>query len=198
MFKSSDVVSLNTNPIHRTNVRKYIDILFWQDYFIDERTYVCDDELEADILNNDNINNINESDGYFIYVGNKKIPVSEVIYKEFCRGARKEQYFRESDLHNQVYSYNALDNEDFNGEDMFVDNQTSVEQAVIDKFTREQLYTCVEMLNQNERMLLNRIYYCGESLRHIAKTDHVPVTTLQYRHRKLLEKLKGLMGEGEN
>lgn len=160
-------------------------------------------EMRDILNNNDNIDNLDKKDNidvpsgnnFFIYVDRQKIPVSEIIYKEFCKGERKELYFKESDAHNQVCYYDALDNDDYNGEDLFADTSSSVEQNVIDNLIYERLYECIKQLNQSERMLIQRLYYYGQSLRQIAKNDNVPVTTLQYRHKKILEKLKNLMDE---
>ena len=45
--------------------------------------------------------------------------LAESVYKTWCRGERKERYFREGDAGNGVFSYDALDTEDFNGCDLF-------------------------------------------------------------------------------
>ena len=52
---------------------------------------------------------------YYIRIDNRNVYVSEEIYKLYCKGERKERYFRESDIHNKTFYYNALDTEDFNG-----------------------------------------------------------------------------------
>ena len=56
---------------------------------------------------------------YYIKIGRQKVPVSEAVYKEWCRGERKERYFKESDIGNNVFSYDALDTDEINGCDMF-------------------------------------------------------------------------------
>ena len=52
---------------------------------------------------------------YFIRIRGQEIPVTEPVYKLYCQGERKERYFRESDYHNKVFSYDALDTEEMNG-----------------------------------------------------------------------------------
>ena len=56
---------------------------------------------------------------YYIRIDNRNVYVSEEIYKLYCKGERKERYFRESDIHNKTFYYNALDTEDLNGCDLF-------------------------------------------------------------------------------
>ena len=48
----------------------------------------------------------------------------------------------------------------------------------------------VEKLNPGEKELLSRLYVYGDSLRALAREKHIPVTTLQSRHKKLLQRLK--------
>lgn len=36
---------------------------------------------------------------YYIRIDNRNVYVSEEIYKLYCKGERKERYFRESDIH---------------------------------------------------------------------------------------------------
>ena len=61
---------------------------------------------------------------YYIRIDNRNVYVSEEIYKLYCKGERKERYFRESDIHNKTFSYNALDTEDLNGCDLFQDTRS--------------------------------------------------------------------------
>ena len=42
---------------------------------------------------------------YYIKLKNTQIPVTEEVYKAYCQGARKERYFRESDIRNQTFFY---------------------------------------------------------------------------------------------
>lgn len=127
---------------------------------------------------------------YYITIKGQKISVSVDVYKEFCRFRRKEKYFRESDFHNKVFSYDALDAEDMNGAEIWMDSSASVEDIVEQQIKRRQLYQAIQKLEAEEKELIIRIYFYEESLRQIAREKKVPVTTLQYRHQKVLHKLK--------
>lgn len=96
---------------------------------------------------------------YYIYVNGEKITVTEAVYKEYCRGERKERYFTEGDIHNQVFSYDALDTEELNGSDMFADLHTkTVEDQVEQKLLKESLKKAMQQLNPAERELVKRLY----------------------------------------
>lgn len=128
---------------------------------------------------------------YYIHVRKQDVPVTEAVYKAYCQGERKERYFEESDIRNRTFYYHALDTEEMNGCDMFSDERgLSVEDQVEAKLMKERLGQALGQLNPREKEMIWRIYYYGQSLRQIAREKHIPLTTLQYRHKKTLEKLK--------
>jgi len=128
---------------------------------------------------------------YYIKVKDTKVPVTEEIYKAYCQGTRKERYFRESDYHNKTFFYDALDTEELSGSDMFCDPEAeSVEETAERHWLLERLRESMKELSESEREMLCRIYVYGDSLRALARTKKIPVTTLQARHQKLLKKLR--------
>lgn len=133
---------------------------------------------------------------YKIWIKGNPVSVSEEIYRTYWQGARKERYFTESDIHNKVFSYDALDTGEMNGCDIFQDNNVlSVEDQVIRSINAENLLRAIKKLETPERNLIQRIYIYNESLRNIARQNNLPVTTLQYRHKKILLKLKNYLLE---
>lgn len=128
---------------------------------------------------------------YYIKLENTPIPVTEQVYKAYCQGARKERYFRESDIRNQTFFYDALDTEELKGSDMFWDEDAeSVEDAAEKNILLEKLRQNIPRLDEDEQHLLSRLYVYDDSLRQLARTMNIPVTTLQARHQRLLKKLK--------
>lgn len=131
---------------------------------------------------------------YYIRVQDIQVPVTEEIYKAYCQGARKERYFWESDYRNKTFFYDALDTEELNGNEMFCDPAAeSVESLAERRWLGERLREAIKDLNEGEKELLGRLYLYEESLRAIARSSGVPVTTLQARHRRLLQKLREKM-----
>ena len=131
---------------------------------------------------------------YYIRIDNRNIYVSKEIYKLYCKGQRKERHFRESDIHNRTFSYNALDTEDLNGCDLFQDTRSkSVEEQAEEALERSLLLKAMKGLDPRERDMIRRIYCYDQSLRQISRETGVPVTTLHYRHGKILRKLRSLM-----
>lgn len=128
---------------------------------------------------------------YYIWIENQKIPVTEQVYRVYWQGRRKERYFAESDIHNKVFSYDALDTEEMNGGDIFSDPDCrTVEQQAFTAIDSCILQKALAALTPEERDLIARIYYYGQSLRQISAEKDIAFTTIQYRHKKILKKLR--------
>ena len=128
---------------------------------------------------------------YYIKIREVQVPVSEEIYKAYCRGERKERDFRESDQRHKVLFYDALDTEELNGSEMFWDPSAESVEAVAEKdWFLERLRESLKELSDGERELLGRLYVYQDSLRAVARSSGIPVTTLQARHQTILKKLR--------
>lgn len=131
---------------------------------------------------------------YYITINHTPIPVTETVFKAWCQGERKERYCRERDAAHGVLSYDALDTPDFNGCELFPDlHSPSVEDMVEKHLALAKLRLAVASLAQEEKRLLLRLYVYQQSLRTIAAEDKLAVSTVQYRHQKLLRKLREIM-----
>lgn len=131
---------------------------------------------------------------YFIWIDNRPVTVSEPVYKEYWRGRRKERYFAESDVHNKVFYYDALDTEETNGSDIFCDETSpSTDELAINHIEITHLHNVLKQLPDSDYELIHRLYFYGESLRSIARDKNVSLSTLHYRHMNILKKLKKLM-----
>lgn len=127
---------------------------------------------------------------YYIKIEQQNIPVSEEIYKIWQHGERKDRYFREGDIWNGIF-YDALDKEGLNGSELFAEEErNSVEQQAEHDLLINALKQALNTLNNEDKELLAHIYCQDESLRSIAQSTGVPFTTLQYRHKKVIKKLR--------
>lgn len=128
---------------------------------------------------------------YYIKIEQQNIPVSEEIYKIWQHGERKDRYFREGDIRNGVFSYDALDGEGLNGSELFAEkDRNPVEHQAERDLLINELKQALNTLNKEDKELLAHIYCQDESLRSIAQSTGVPFTTLQYRHKKVIKKLR--------
>ncbi|MFR9148440.1 sigma-70 family RNA polymerase sigma factor [Hungatella sp.] len=128
---------------------------------------------------------------YYIKIEQQNIPVSKEIYKIWQHGERKDRYFREGDIRNGVFSYDALDGEGLNGSELFAEKDGNpVEHQAERDLLINALKQALNTLNKEDKELLAHIYCQEESLRSIAQSTGVPFTTLQYRHKKVIKKLR--------
>lgn len=136
---------------------------------------------------------------FFIWIDNLPIAVSETVYKAYWQGQRKERYFAEGDIHNKVFYYNALDTEETNGSDIFLDEASPpVDEQVIKNMEISSLHHALEQLSAGDYALIYRLYFYGTSLRTISKEDDVPLSTLHYRHKRILKRLKDILCNTDN
>lgn len=137
----------------------------------------------------------------FIRVGKDLVPVSEEVYKEYYKMARRERYM-ENDIkvgHIDVDAENCKvtfvpSKEDSverlmeEGTD-FKDGQ-AVDEIICDKAMLFILQEAMAELNHDEQELLQSIYYKNLTVRDVAKKENVSHVAIVKRHKKILEKLK--------
>ncbi len=131
---------------------------------------------------------------YSIWINNEEVPVSEAVYRVYWKGARKERYFTEGDIHNHVFSYDALDTGDMNGEDIFANVlDIPIEEQVIENIETQQLYNALSKLTPEDYNIIYKLYFCKCSLRGLSRETGIALSTLHYRHHAILLKLRNYM-----
>ncbi len=102
--------------------------------------------------------------------------------------------FQEGDIRNDVFSYDALDGEGLNGSELLAEkNRNPVEHQAERDLLINALKQALNTLNNEDKELLAHIYCQDESLRSITQSTGVPFTTLQYRHKKVIKKIKTIL-----
>lgn len=90
-----------------------------------------------------------------------------------------------------MYSYDALDGDGLIGSELFTGtDRNSVEHQVERELLISTLKQALITLNKEDKELLAHIYYQDDSLCTIAQNMGVQFTTLQYRHKRILKKLR--------
>lgn len=146
------------------------------------------------------------SKSYIIRINGNPIEVSSEVYDTYIKSERKARYFsedlkREKIIVNQEEetvafipsredSYDRLKNEN---NVQFADQSKSVEDKTLDNIMIEKLFKSLAVLNCDERNLIDAIYYQGKSEREVSAETGIPQKTINYRKRKILDKLKKLL-----
>lgn len=68
-----------------------------------------------------------------------------------------------------------------------------MEDKILDNIMIEKLLKSLAVLNYDERNLIDAIYYQGKSEREVSAETGIPQKTINYRKRKILDKLKKLL-----
>ena len=124
----------------------------------------------------------------FIRINGEEIPVSEDVYIAFKRPAWTERKRREvrSDKERslEVFMEDGFD---------IPSEQALVDEIVADKLLLDELYEALAELTDDERSLVNAIYFKSQSERALSEETGVPRKTLAYRRDKVLGKLRKLL-----
>lgn len=88
------------------------------------------------------------------------------------------------------------------GEDLYMDNkkflESSLEEELIKKYTIEDLKSHLNLLNEEEKNLLNYRYDKKLSFKEIGKSLNIPEATARKKHQRILQKLREKLEGGED
>ena len=131
---------------------------------------------------------------FYLYVNGQKIKVSEEIYKVYWREREHEKYLEQVDRKNHLLFFSSLDH-DGHYVDNIVDESVDVAKIVETQMMIESLRYAISKLNDEERDIIERLYFNDETLRSVAKLKSITHPALMKRRNKILEKLKKFIEE---
>ncbi|VGQ30138.1 DNA-binding protein [Streptococcus pyogenes] len=126
---------------------------------------------------------------YYLYVNGQKVKVSEQIYKVYWREKEHEKYLEQVDKKNHLLFFSSLDH-DGHFVDNIIDESVDVEKIVETQMMIEALRNAISKLNDEERDIIERLYFNDETVRAVAKLKDITHPALIKRRNKILEKLK--------
>ena len=125
---------------------------------------------------------------YYLYVRGQKVKVSEDIYKVYWREKEHEKYLEQVDKKNHLLFFSSLDH-DGNFVDNLADESVDVEKII------ETVRKAMSGLNDEERDIIERLYFNDETLSSVARSKKVSYQAIQWRKNNILKKLKVLLKE---
>ena len=131
---------------------------------------------------------------FYLYVNGQKVKVSEEIYKVYWREREHEKYLEQVDRKNHLLFFLSLDH-DGHYVDNIVDESVDVAKIVETQMMIESLRYAISKLNDEERDIIERLYFNDETLRSVAKLKSITHPALMKRRNKILEKLKKFIEE---
>ncbi|MDD4511031.1 MAG: sigma-70 family RNA polymerase sigma factor [Oscillospiraceae bacterium] len=127
---------------------------------------------------------------YYITIDGKDVPVTEEVYRAFKRPAWTERKRREIRSENER-SLEAFTDDGFD----IPSEQALVDELVEDKLLLDMLSNALLELTDDERDLINALFYEEKSERELSKDTGVPHPTIHSRKVSVLQKLKRLLEE---
>jgi RNA polymerase sigma factor (sigma-70 family) len=125
---------------------------------------------------------------YFIEINGRQIPVSKEVYYAFKRPAWRERKRR------QVRAEKELSLEAFADAGFEIPSgQALVDEIVEDKLLLDMLSKALSELTDEERFLIDELFFNDKSEREIAREAGVSQPAIHKRRNRILEKLKKLM-----
>ena len=131
---------------------------------------------------------------YYLYVRGQKIKVSEEIYKVYWLEKEHEKYLEQVERKNHLLFFSSLDH-DGHFIDNIVDENVDVEKIVETQMMIEAVRNAISRFNEEERDIIERLYFNDETLSSIAKGKKVSYQAIQWRKNSILKKLRVLLEE---
>ena len=114
------------------------------------------------------------------------VPVSEEVYRAYKRPQWREEKQKKAHCIREI----SLDE----SENVHIpSNEKLVEQIVEDKLLLEMLLKALETLTEDERFLIDEIYFQEKSERDLARETNVSNVSINKKHHKIIKKLKKLI-----
>ena len=131
---------------------------------------------------------------YYLYVNGQRVKVSEQIYKVYWREKEHEKYLEQVDKKNHLLFFSSLDH-DGNFVDNLADESVDVENIIETQILIETVRKAMSGLNDEERDIIERLYFNDETLSSVARSKKVSYQAIQWRKNNILKKLKVLLKE---
>jgi RNA polymerase sigma factor (sigma-70 family) len=129
---------------------------------------------------------------YYIFLGDKKVDVSEKVYKGYWQETNRENYLNRLDKENKLgyFSEFVSDGTDRSMEERLIDKAVDVEKLVAVKMQIEALNKALDKLSPEEREIIQALFFDEIPQRELAKTLDISQGAVFRRKEKTLEKLK--------
>lgn len=111
-------------------------------------------------------------------------------YRTFYKNVRRQKYLQELSTANGDFSYDMLTTDDFNGQDILVDEKQDVEEIVEKNIMLDKLEDCLSLLSIEEKELIQMIFFDELTEREIAAKKGISQVAVHKRKQRILNKLK--------
>ena len=132
-------------------------------------------------------------DKLFLPLHGMLMEVTEDVYDDFYRDKRRQQYITARAIANGDLPYDALNTDEFNGDNILVDPDENVAEQVAQKMLIEKLHRVLPLLSEDEQLLIHRHYFEDIPETELAEIYGITQQGISKRVKKIREKLKKLL-----
>lgn len=125
----------------------------------------------------------------YIYVRGEKITVSDEVYKAYKKELNHEAHLKRLDKKHKVFHFGNFNTSIVD----IADNTVDVEKIIETKMRIEDLYRALDSLNDEERNLIEALYFDDKTLTEVAKKEDTNPMKISRLRNKILEKLRKLL-----
>ena len=125
----------------------------------------------------------------YIYVKGKKIYVPDEVYRAYKTELNHESHLKRFDRKHKVFHFGDFDTSIVD----IADNTVDVEKIIETKMLIEDLYRALDSLNNEERKLIEALYFDDKTLTEVAKQRDTNPMKISRLRNKILEKLRKLL-----
>lgn len=135
-------------------------------------------------------NDVSYADKFFIPLHGMLMEVTEETYRDFYKAGRRQKYIDERSVGNGDFSYDMLTTDDFNGEDILIDDSEDIATQVVHKIMLDKLSDSILLLSDDEQELINALFFRNLSERKWSDETGIPQKTINDRKHRIIAKLK--------
>lgn len=132
-------------------------------------------------------------DKLFIVLHGMLMEVTAKDYLDFYRDKRHQKYINERSAKNEDFSYDMLTTDDFNGEEILINDSEDISTEVVYKIMSDKLRQAILTLSKEEQLLIRRYYYEEISETKLSSTYGITQQAISKRISKIITKLKKLL-----
>ena len=133
-----------------------------------------------------------EKKRYTLLVRRKRVEVSREVYKAYYHAYERERYANKQALAIER-SIERFAEDGVNAEYQYAISQPSLEDQVLHEQMKEKLAAALRVLSEDERMLIEELFFNGKSERQLAAQCGIPNMTIHDHKHKIMNKLKTLL-----
>ena len=137
--------------------------------------------------------NTSYKDKLFIPLHGMLMEVTEDAYKDFYKEKRRQKYLKKQAEEHGDISYDMLTTDDFNGENILIDDSVDIAAQVENRIMTSKLRQAILTLPDNERILIHQHFFEEKSQVELSCTYGISQSNISRRISKILKKLKKIL-----